>query len=87
MCYLRTLAAELLFDAVHSNSSLLKFVILAAETPGCDFAISHSLRYHSIDNILVVVSPTVNDTGEMVCYRDRPTNGRGSSIYIAVGKS
>ena len=59
---------------------------LAAEIPGCDFAITLGSRYKSVNSTLVVVSPTVNDTGEIKCNSDQPPNGHGSSLHIAVGK-
>jgi hypothetical protein len=67
--------------------SLFKFVIAADhETQSCEFEIAHSLRYQSTNNVLFFASPTVNDTGEMLCNSNSDTNGHGSSIYIAVGK-
>jgi hypothetical protein len=39
-----------------------------------------------VNSTLVVVSPTVNDTGEIKCNSDKPPNGHGRSLYIAVGK-
>ena len=86
MCCLVALTARLATLTLHSNSSQLNFVKIIAETPGCDFAIAEGFLYHSVNSVLTVVSPTVNDTGEVVCNNGKPTDGRGSSLYIAVGK-
>ena len=58
---------------------------LAAE-PGCDFAIARGFRYKSVNSTLIIVSPTINDTGEIVCNSNDPPLGHGRSLYIAVGK-
>ncbi len=48
--------------------------------------IAEGFEYQSVNSTLVIVSPTVNDTGEIKCNSDKPPNGHGRSLYIAVGK-
>lgn len=56
---------------------------LTAKTCG---ATASGFRYKSVNSTLVIVSPTINDTGEIVCNSDNPPLGHGRSLYIAVGK-
>ena len=61
------------------------FVTLAAEKPSCVFGSDQGFVYHHINNVLTFVSPTVNDTGEVLCKSSSPTDAPGRKIYIAVG--
>ena len=76
------------FCTCSAPDPLLTIVILAAdhEPQSCDLEITHSLRYQSMNNVLFFASPTVNDTGEMLCSSNSTTHDRASSIFIAVGK-
>ena len=56
---------------------------LTAKTCG---AIASGFRFKSVNSTLVIVSPTINDTGEIVCNSNNPPLGHGKSLYIAVGK-
>ena len=58
----------------------------AEKKPDCELEIAHSLRYESTNSVLFFASPTVDDTGEMLCNSTSNSNSRGRSIYIAVGK-
>ena len=71
------------------SALLLILLYFAAdhESHSCELEIAHSLRYQSMNNVLFFASPTVNDTGEMLCNSNIATNGRGSSIFISVGKN
>ena len=88
MCTMCVHSSIIIFFSVIMHYSLLFFVILAAdhEPHSCELEIAHSLRYQSMNNVLFFASPTVNDTGEMLCNSNTATSGRGSSIFISVGK-